>query len=146
MDPYCERHGAIGYMNYFPDISGPQFDMESYNRRFHDANIIINASVKSAAFEPHWGPLSIKLASGGSEFYKSGDALYRVDDDCFLIFNEGKYYESWIDSEAKVNSCSLNMTPTFERDALAAMKSWRTGAIESYGSTDRIRFTERIYP
>src|SRR5690349_7316535 len=132
MLPYCERHGAVGYMNYFPDISGKEFDMDAYNRRFYDANIIINASVRSAAFEPHWGPLSIKLAQGGSEFYKSGDALYRVDNDCFLIFNEGKYYESWIESKANVESTSLNMTPTFERDALEALKLSRTSEIESY--------------
>jgi len=132
-------------MNVFPDVKQPGFDFDAYNRRFHDANIIINGTTRSMAYDPHWGPLSIKAAKGGSEFYKSGDALYRVDGSSLLIFNEGKYYESWIDAPEPVETLTLNMTPAFERQALEALKATRNGIIDPYDSVERIRFTERLY-
>lgn len=145
MTPYYERHGSIGYMNYFPDVSTPGFDFKDYNQRFHNANIIIDGRTKSMSYDLHWGPLSIKGAAGGSEFYKSGDALYRVDDNCVLLFNEGKYYQSWIDEPREVESFTLNMTPAFEQTALLALKSARTGCIEGHCFANKVRFTERLY-
>jgi AraC family transcriptional regulator len=142
---YLQRHGSIGYMNAFPDLSGPGFDVQEYNRRFHDANVIIDAQAKSIFYDKHWGPLSIKCAFNGQELYKSGDAMYRVDDSNLLIFNEGKYYESWIDSQSEVESMTLNMTPAFERDAIRALRSSQTGRIDDCGGEERIRFTERLY-
>jgi AraC family transcriptional regulator len=145
MIPYFERRGSIGYMNVFPDVKQAGFDFDKYNQRFHDANIIIDGRTKSMAYDPHWGPLSIKAARGGSEFYKSGDALYRVDDSCILIFNEGKYYESWIDEAREIDTFTFNMTPSFERNALAAIQLNRRGDVDDNGKVEKIRFTERTY-
>jgi AraC family transcriptional regulator len=142
---YCQRHGSIGYMNAFPDVTHPGFDANEYNRRFHDANVIIDARAKSIFYDKHWGPLSIKCAFNGHELYKSGDALYCVDDSSLLIFNEGKYYESWIESSSEVESMTLNMTPAFEREANRALRLSRNGSIDEAGAESRIRFTERLY-
>lgn len=133
-------------MDFFPNISVPGFDMEAYNRRFHEANVVIDATTKFVHYGDHWGGLSLKCSFNGSEYYKSGDAMYRCDDEHFLIFNEGREYSSWIDSNVDVASCTLNMSPAFERQALRAVKSSRKGLIDEPSTADRIRFTERIYP
>lgn len=139
------RAGQVGYMDVFPVVNTSGFDMDAYNKRFHEANVIINASARFVYYGDHWGGLSIKCAKGGAEFYRSGDALYRVEDDTFLIFNEGKEYQSWIDSPTEVTSLTLNMSPSFERQALCALRSSAKGLIDDNSFTDRIRFTERLY-
>jgi AraC family transcriptional regulator len=68
-----------------------------------------------------------------------------VDDDYFLIFNEGKEYSSWIDSKSAVESFTLNLSPAFERQASEAICSMATGLIEDAPGGARIRFTERLY-
>ena len=146
MNVELKRAGQIGYMDFFPSIDNAGFDMDAYNRRFHEANIIIDAKAKFVYYGDHWGGLSVKCASNGPEFYKCGDAMYRVDDDYLLIFNEGKEYSSWIDSHAPVASFTLNLSPAFEQQALEAVRSTATGLIEEPPAGDRIRFTERLYP
>jgi AraC family transcriptional regulator len=145
MNVECKRAGQVGYMDFFPTIDVPRFDMEGYNKRFHEANVIIDAKTKSVYYGDHWSSLSVKCAANGAEFYKVGDATYRVDDDYFLIFNEGKEYSSWIDSKSEVESFTLNLSPAFERQAFEAICSMATGLIENPRGGDKIRFTERLY-
>jgi AraC family transcriptional regulator len=71
--------------------------------------------------------------------------MYRVDDECFLVFNEGKEYSSWIDADKAVSSFTFTMSPSFEKQALNALKSGAAGLIEDTSGIEKIRFTERLY-
>lgn len=143
----CERVGSIGYMNEFPDFKVPDFEIQSYNRRFHEANVIIDAPASQIHYPEHWGGLSIKCAFNGSENYRTTKTHYRVDDSSFLVFNEGNLYSSWIDETKPVDSFTLNMTPGFEKQATSALLSSQASIIDdplkSY--PDRIRFIECLY-
>lgn len=134
----------IYLINQFPNFDIPGFNMERYNSLFIDHNVIINARSSNVEYDEHWGPLSIKCAFNGREFYRSGNRTIAVDDSSYLIFNEGKNYSSYIRSESKVESFTINFNPEFVQDVLAAMEQ---RDIDSVGRSNKnIHFIEKIYP
>src|SRR5688572_17359258 len=50
------------------------------------------------------GPLSIKCFFGGRAFYDVGVGRYAVDDNCYLILNEGQSYSIDINCENEIES------------------------------------------
>src|SRR5437764_2968 len=114
-------------MSEFPDFNAPGFDIVSYNQRFHNSNIIINASAVRVGFPEHWGGLSVKGAFGGYEYYESGDDFYAVNASNYLVFNEGRNYSSFIDSKTTVESFTINFTPELERLAWHSLSSSTSG-------------------
>jgi AraC-like DNA-binding protein len=147
MANHCYRAGNIGYMFEFPDFKAPQFRIQSYNQRFHEANIIIDAGASEVFYPDHWGGLSVKCAFNGSEHYRTSKTHYRVDQSSFLILNEGTCYSSWIDDTRRVNSFTLNMTPAFEREATAALLCSQKTMVDDprHVSKERLRFFECLY-
>src|ERR1044071_7125355 len=103
-------------MDEFPDFNEPGFDIDLYNERFYNSNVVIRASAREVQYPLHWGPLSVKCSLNGEEHYRSGDSHYAVDEDHFLVFNNGKMYSSWIDSSTQVDSLTLNITPRFRSE------------------------------
>jgi AraC-like DNA-binding protein len=144
---HCDRAGNIGYMFEFPDFKVPQFQVQEYNQRFYEANVIIDAGASEIFYPDHWGGLSIKCAFNGSEHYRTSRTHYRVDHSSFLVFNEGTSYASWIDDSRRVESFTLNMTPAFEREATAAIVSTQKSMLgdPSKAHNERIRFLECLY-
>lgn len=53
------------------------------------------------------GSLSIKCRFDGQSTYTLGDARFRVDDDSYLVLNEGQAYSFVIDSETEVESFNI---------------------------------------
>lgn len=147
MSNRCDYVGAIGYMREFPDFRTPKFEVDSYNRRFHNANVIIDASATEIFYPEHWGGLSIKCAFNGSEHYRTSQAHYRVNDSSFLVFNEGNLYSSWIKDTKSVESFTLNMTPSFEREATRALTCSQNSMIDDpvREGIVRLRFLECLY-
>lgn len=137
----------IGYMGEFPDFNAAGFNIETYNKKFIESNVIIHAHSKTATFPEHWGSLSIKCAFGGQEFYASSNSLYAVDDDHYLIFNEGKYYSSWIDSEEDVESFTINFTPAFANSFLHSAEASEMNLLDDpfLKKKSSFRFTEKLY-
>ena len=105
---------SVALMDEFPDFNAPGFDMVSYNNRFCNSNVIIKAKSARVGYPEHWGGLSIKCAFGGNEYYESSREFYAVNDSSYLIFNEGKYYSSFIDSKTEIDSFTVNFTPELE--------------------------------
>src|SRR5215831_15755506 len=55
----------------------------------------------------HWqgeGWLSIKSFRGGTAFYNAGQGYFAVDDDHYLVLNQGQHSSITIDSEAPIES------------------------------------------
>ncbi len=88
---------------------------------FSSNNIIIRAKTKLAHFKEHWGPLSIKCAFNGEENYYSKDFRSKVDDSSFMIFNEGRIYGSFIESEKEVESFTIHFSPEFAQHCFHAL-------------------------
>ncbi|MGH2574675.1 MAG: helix-turn-helix transcriptional regulator [Ignavibacteria bacterium] len=97
----------------FPDVSDPKFSFKEWNQHFLTHNVILNDFYSKIYYPTHWTPLSIKCAFGGTEFYVTDKIRYGVDDKSYLILNDGTLYESYIDSETKVESFTLNFKREF---------------------------------
>ena len=82
----------------FPDSRTNEFSREEWVSQFHDSNVIIHCRGKDIYYPTHWGPLSMKCAFGGKEYYQKGGCKYAVSEDNFLLLNEGTEYSSHIDS------------------------------------------------
>ena len=136
-------------MSEFPDFNEPGFDIDHYNKRFHNSNVVIRASARSVEYPLHWGPLSVKCSFNGEEHYTTRDSHYAVDDDHFLVFNSGKMYSSRIDSVTQVESLTLNIAPRFEQTALRSFKASATQQLDDpydgKAKADDFRFTERLH-
>ncbi len=138
---------SIHLINQFPDFSAPGFDLQRYNSLFVDHNVIINARSSDVTYDEHWGPLSVKCAFNGREYYRTGNRTLAVDDRSFLIFNEGKYYSSYIRSTAPVDSFTVNFNNTFVREAVAARTVRDELLLNDVERTvgGAVRFAEQLY-
>ncbi len=135
-----------GFMGAFPDFNSRHFNIDAYNQRFREENVVINARSRAISFPKHWGGLSIKTVVRGTEHYEAGSAHYTVDEKNFLVFNEGRYYSSWIDAEHDVESFTLNFSEAFSKQVMAAITDNAGQLVEEAGKTTTIRFTETLYP
>ena len=79
-------------VNRFPDWYATDFNEVDWNARFKKYNVILNSDVCEAIYPEHWGPLSIKFAFNGSEYYETENCRYRVSDGKYLLMNENQNY------------------------------------------------------
>lgn len=139
---------SIYIMRDFPDFTAPGFDMEVYNRRFKENNVIIHAKSSDVSYPEHWGCLSVKCAFKGNEYYQSSGQFYAVNDGNYLIFNEGKSYSSYIYSHTQVQSFTINFSSFFEQTvAYGLLANIHKMLDEPHDNlTKKIEFTEKLYP
>ena len=109
-------------MNSFPDFHEPYFDINEYNKRFEKNNVIIHASSKDITYAEHWGALSVKCVIKGIEHYECSNRFYSVNEDHYLIFNEGQYYSSYIYSDTETESFTVNFSTRFLQCALQSFQ------------------------
>jgi AraC-like DNA-binding protein len=111
----------MGFANYrlidsFPNAK--TLEWKSHNRQFVENNVIIHALAKDIYYPAHWGPLSVKTVGQGKEFYKLNNCTYVVDEKRYLIVNHGTDYSSYIESEAAVESFTINFSPDFVNETV----------------------------
>ncbi|MDP4148016.1 MAG: AraC family transcriptional regulator [Bacteroidota bacterium] len=135
-------------MREFPDFRAPGFDMEAYNERFLRSLVIIHARSSDIDYPEHWGCLSVKCAFGGDEHYRANGTVYAVNQDHFLILNEGQQYSSYIFSERPVHSFTVNFPAPFAASVAAACLADPARLLDD-GLPVRgrpLEFMERLYP
>ncbi|MEI9920579.1 MAG: AraC family transcriptional regulator [Bacteroidota bacterium] len=134
-------------MSEFPDFDEPGFDIDKYNKRFYNNNVLIRASARAVEYPLHWSPLSVKCSFNGEEYYETRQSRYSVDDEHFLVFNNGRTYSSWIDSHTEVHSLTLNIAPDFEQMALRSIKYSAVHQLDDPfdDTVNEYLFTERLY-
>ena len=81
----------------FPDFNKSGFNIEDYNKKFLASNVIIHAETKGICYPEHWGPLSLKCAFNGDEFFKVNECVFAINSSRYLILNHGTHYSSYID-------------------------------------------------
>jgi AraC-like DNA-binding protein len=111
-------------LRQFPDPKRlePTAQNESYRRAFYsrwgNENSIILARSRRIEFPLFAQRLSIKAASGGRERYLLAHPAREVDvdDDNFLILNDGQTYGSCIAQEREIESFSIFFRPGFAEE------------------------------
>jgi AraC family transcriptional regulator len=130
----------------FPNFNNRGFNIEDYNKKFLASNVIIYDKTNEINYPEHWGPLSLKCAFNGDEFFKVNQCEFAVNDSRYLILNHGSHYSSYIDSDTKVESFSINFTPSMVLDMASSILESDTFNLESYGfHRKELLFGEQLY-
>jgi AraC family transcriptional regulator len=127
-------------MNNFPDFHKSGFDIIHYNETFEKKNVIICASSKDVSYPEHWGPLSIKCTLRGTEHYECHNRFYSVNEEHYLILNEGQYYSSYIYSDTATESFTVNFSTEFRQCVLESFQ----GDFDEYQNKS-FEFIEKLY-
>jgi AraC-like DNA-binding protein len=142
------REMQYDLISLFPDFREQGFCMTSYNRQFEEKNILIHAITSQVFYPEHWGPLSIKTAFNGEEYYKLNNCEFAVSDKNYLVVNEGNFYSSYINSGSRVESFTINFSLQLVNDTLTACSSTSDFVLDNYRSDNnrRIEFYEKLNP
>ena len=102
-------NSEVKYITEFPD-TGNKYDEKTWYNDHDNSLVIINCCATNIYYTEHWTPLSIKCAFNGKEYYKFKNTTYAVDDNNFLLLNEGNTYSSYINTESITESFTINFT------------------------------------
>ncbi|HLK61013.1 MAG TPA: AraC family transcriptional regulator [Chthonomonadaceae bacterium] len=84
-------------------------------------NFITHFFSSEVSCSKHPGLLSLKVALNGQEFYEVGRDQVAIDNDSYLILNDGQEYASRIESETPVESFAVFFSPDFAFDTLRSL-------------------------
>jgi len=94
---------------------------DAFFARWQAESVVIGARVRYAHFGPFKHRLSIKAAWNGREHYYVGERRMAVDDDTYLILNEGQSYASAVHEPAPVDSFSVFFRAGLADEVLGAL-------------------------
>ncbi|MBK7871697.1 MAG: helix-turn-helix transcriptional regulator [Saprospiraceae bacterium] len=103
---------------HFPDCRHPAFDWEKHNEIFKKRNVIFRAKTHYSEFPEHWGCLSVKTVSTGVESFFIENEHFVLNQEKYLVLNEGQYYGSHVESEKEVESFTINFSQEFVKQAV----------------------------
>jgi AraC-like DNA-binding protein len=131
-----------------PDLSpgNPAFRQWFYARWGRENCMILGRS-RHAEYEKFRQRLSVKMASGGAERYFVDGRSIAVDDDSYLVLNDGRTYGSLIQSERDVESFSIFFRPGLLEDVMSALlANGEQVAGNTLPVVAGIEFPERLHP
>lgn len=136
----------ILHIEHFPEIS-PNFHLEKFSSQFGDCSLIVNAKTHEVKYPTQWGALSVTCAFNGSAYYKSGNGLYAVSDNNYLLLNEGTYRSSYIQSPTLVHSFSVSFSPKLVGSFLYSFLSSHQQLLDNpfFTASEGFRYTEKLY-
>ena len=130
-----------------PDVSPINAAFRSwFYARWGRENCLILGSTRHAEYEPFKQRLSIKMASGGAERYFLDGRTVVVDDDNYLILNDGRTYGSSIRADREVESFSIFFRPGLLEEVLAATVLTAEDLLRRPDATSQVEFAERLLP
>lgn len=111
-------------------------------------NMIIAAKVSKIRIPEHKGPLSIKCAFGGEEVYETEGSRHVVNDESYLVLNDGQRYSCRIDSESPVEIFCVFFRPGFADEILTNLVTSEDKLLNDpwEKSEQPITFFDKIYP
>jgi AraC family transcriptional regulator len=132
-----------------PDFASTSAEMRpSFNTRWGRENCIIWGRAKRARFGPCAHGLSIRAAWGGEERCQFDGRTVAVDDDSFLILNNGRVCTTHIESAHSVESFAIYFGPALVERAYGAMTLSIEKALERGDTTVErsAEFVESLQP
>lgn len=138
---------ALTLVDNFPDSRTNEFTREEWVSQFHNSNVIIHCLGKDLYYPTHWGPLSMKCAFGGKEYYQKGRCKYGVSDESFLLLNEGTEYSSYIEAGEAVESLTINFNINYQSDVARVVLSGTDKLLDDpfYTSKRGILVEEKLF-
>ena len=114
---------------------------------FKTCNSIINAKASDIAYPEHWGCFSLKCAFEGGEVYRVQNRMHTVNENNFLLLNEGQHYSSYIFSKKPVESFTLNFAAGFVQDVTNSALLADENNLDNHfcNSNVNIEFVENLY-
>jgi len=125
---------------------------EAYRRAFYSRwgkeAAIVCAPTRGVEYPPFTQRLSIKTARGGRERYFLADSgrTLSVDDDSFLVLNDGRTYASLVESEREIESYTIFFAPGAGEEVAAGMNRLLPRLLDGNTSRPAIEFTECLQP
>ena len=89
--------------------------------RWGRENCLISARARTGTYPPYTQRLSIKCAWGGSERYHIDGRTVAVDDDNYLVINDGGQYASSLESAQPLHTFSIFFRPGMAEETLGGM-------------------------
>jgi AraC-like DNA-binding protein len=118
--------------------------------RWGRENAVIFGRTRVAEYPDHTQTLSIKTAWNGSEHYYLGNRRVCVDDDSYLVLNEGDHYGSQVCSHQPIESLCIFFRPRMAIEVAAAMVQTASAALDagssSAGAPASMNFAENLRP
>src|SRR5262245_8452661 len=103
---------ATMLLRHMPDLSPTNTRYRAwFYSKWGLENCLILGNSRCAEYGPFRQRLSVKMATGGPERYFIGSRTLAVDDDSYLILNEGQVYGSAIRADREVESFSIFFRP-----------------------------------
>ena len=130
-------------------ITSVQLNPESHRRRSTQGQHNKSHILHERGSQHHWrgeGALSIKCFVGGRAFYDVGVGRYAVDDNSYLILNEGQTYSIDIDSLNAIESFCIFFEQGFAEDVWSSLNASTNKLLE--GAPEKkspVNFFERTY-
>jgi len=109
--------------------------------------MVIHAVGSDVSYSTHEGPLSIKCAYGGREYYTVGNAVCAADDAGYVLLNDGQMYASTIPRGGDVESLCIFFDRSFVHDVLSTLIEPTDRLLDAPDTPDKanITFFDRRY-
>ena len=119
-----------------------------FYERWGRENAVVLGHATRIEFPPHTQALSVKRAWGGQEDYLLPSRRVAVDDDHFLILNQGAHYGARIASPRPVLSMGVFFRPGMAAGLAAASRAGAIGALDEGTEAPRrdAGFAEHLRP
>jgi len=114
--------------------------------RWGKENCVIGARTGNAVYIPYEQRLSIKAAWGGLESYFVDNKRLTVNDDTFLILNDGRTYSSSIRAPGPVTSLAIFFRPGMSEEVSRTLGASHDRLLDDpkQGAGAGIEFSERL--
>ena len=109
--------------------------------------MIIHNKAKKASYPEHKGPLTIKCPLKGKETFVTPERKFIVDNDNYLILNDGQTYSCSIDSKEDVEIISVFFRPQFAEEVLGSLinSSDKLLEMDDIETDQPVFFLEKLY-
>ena len=128
----------------------PALTHEPFRRWFYQhwgrENCLIAARTRRAEYPLYQQRLSIKCAWGGAEDYFIDGRRVAVDDDTFLILNDGRIYGSCLHSRRPVTSFTIFFRPGMAEDVARCHTLAPERLLEEPAAGLPVEFSEQLRP
>jgi len=128
----------------------PALTNEPFRRWFYERwgreNCLIAARTRRAEYPLYQQRLSIKSAWGGTEDYFIDGRRVAVDDETFLILNDGRVYASCLQSRRPVTSFTIFFRPGMAEDVARCHALAPERLLEEPAAGLPVEFSEQLRP
>ena len=138
---------GVYLLDHFRDPKAFRLDKKEWDDQYGNKNVVIHSESDEITYPKHWGPLSIKCAFRGEEFYVRDYCVFAVNENNFLILNADSQYSSFVPAGGKVESFTINFNSEFVSAQSSSLNTDITRMLDDpfFSKTNEPRFVEKLY-